>query len=169
MLLSTSTLALLSLAVLAWRIRRRPPGLAPRDIGRAAAGGAALYLFMGPPIGVLVLSLMLAVAARSAEHLLTSILLIPWAYLFGGVPALLSGLVAGACKPALASGRAYCLAGLVGGLYGTVFLLGLSSRDGAWHELPVPLIAGGVPGLVAGALCARALYGRRGTTASANG
>ncbi|MGE8658875.1 MAG: hypothetical protein ACN6O8_19205 [Achromobacter sp.] len=169
LLFSIGALALLSLAVLAWRIVRRPPGQTPGGIARAAAGGAALHLFMGPPIGVLVLWLMLSVAARSAEHLVTSILLIPWSYLVGGVPALLCGLVAGACTPAAVSWRSYCGTALLGGLYGTVFILGVAMREGDWIALTFPLLAGGVPGLIAGAVCGRVLYGGRRAAAAATG
>ncbi|WZB76343.1 hypothetical protein WJ972_11505 [Achromobacter insuavis] len=98
LLLSVCMLAAASLGVLTWRIARRPAGKTPGDMARSAAAGAALFAALGPPVGTLVFALFMAIATISVEALFTSIFLVPWSYLYGGVPALLCGLVAGACR-----------------------------------------------------------------------
>ncbi len=163
LLLSVCVLAALSLAALLWRIWRRPAGKTSGDILRGAAGGAGLFLALGPPVGTAVFALLVTVAGHdldSLKNLPMMIFLVPWSYLFGGVPALLCGVVAGAFRPARVSWRSYCLPGLLGGLYAMAFQLGLASRDYTWAELQVPLLMGGVPGLVGAVACARVLYGK---------
>lgn len=167
LLLSVCLLAAASLGVLTWRIVRRPAGKTRADIARPAAAGAALFAALGPPVGTLVFALFLAIAAMSLESLFTSIFLVPWSYLYGGVPALLCGLVAGACRPEVVTWRSYCWPGLLGGLYAFVFLLGFAVRDNTLSELGFPLFLGGLPGLISGAVCARVLYGRARITAIA--
>jgi hypothetical protein len=160
LLLSVCVLAAASLGVLTWRIVRRPAGKTPGDMARSAAAGAALFAALGPPIGTLVFALFMAISTISVEALFTSIFLVPWSYLYGGVPALLCGLVAGACRPAAVSWRSYCWPGLLGGLYAFVFLLGFAVRDYTLPELSFPLFLGGLPGLISGAACARVFYGK---------
>ncbi|WP_241144004.1 hypothetical protein, partial [Achromobacter insuavis] len=160
LLLSVCVLAAVSLGVLTWRFVRRPAGKTRGDIARSAAAGAALFAALGPPVGTLVFALFIAVSTISVEALFTSIFLVPWSYLYGGVPALLCGLVAGACRPAAVSWRSYGWPGLLGGLYAFVFLLGFAVRDNTLPELGFPLFLGGVPGLISGVVCARLFYGK---------
>ncbi|MFY1851679.1 hypothetical protein ACOTBX_06800 [Achromobacter xylosoxidans] len=167
LLLSVCVLAAASLGVLTWRIVRRPEGKTRGDIARAGAAGAALFAALGPPVGTLVFALFLATAAMSLESLFTSVFLVPWSYLYGGVPALLCGLVTGACRPAVVTWRSYCWPGLLGGLYAFVFLAGFAVRENTLSELGSPLFLGGVPGLISGVVCARVFYGKPQATAPA--
>lgn len=167
LLLSISLLAAVSLGVLTRRIERRPANTTRGDIARSAAAGAALFAALGPPVGTLVFALALTIAALNLESLFTSIFLVPWSYLYGGAPALLCGLVAGACRPATVTWRSYCWPGLLGGLYAFVFLLGFAVRDNTLPELGFPLFLGGLPGLISGAVCARVFYGKPQVTAIA--
>lgn len=169
LLLTVSVLAVLSLAALLWRIWRRPLGKTPGDILRGAAGGAGLFLALGPPVGVGAFALMVTAAAHDLESLKNlplMIFMVPYSYLFGGVPALLCGGVAGAFRPARVSWRSYCWPGLLGGLYACVFQLGFGSRDYSWSDLTSLLVMGGIPGLVSGVACARVLYGKSPATAA---
>lgn len=161
LLLSVCVLAALSLAALLWRLWRRPAGKPPGDILRGAAGGAGLFLALGPPAGTAVFALFVTIAGHDLESLKNlpmMIFLVPFSYLFGGVPALLCGVVAGAFRPARVSWRSYCWPGLLGGLYATAFQMGLTSRDFAWSEFQALLLMGGLPGLVGAVVCARILY-----------
>ncbi|WP_063581385.1 hypothetical protein [Achromobacter ruhlandii] len=167
LLLSVYLLAAVSLGVLSWRMSHRPDGKTHGDIARSAAAGAALFAALAPPVGTLIFALFLAIAAKSLETLFTSMFLVIWSYLYGGVPALLCGLVAGACRPAVVTWRSYCWPGLLGGLYAFVFLAGFAVRDSSLIELGFPLFLGGLPGLVSGAVCARVFYGRPQATAAA--
>ena len=163
LLLSVCVLAAVSLAALLWRIWRRPPGKTPGDILRGAAGGAGLFLALGPPIGTGVFALMVTVAGHDLESLKNlplMIFMVPWSYLFGGVPALLCGVVAGVFRPARVSWRSYCWPGLLGGLYATAFQLGLAPREFTWPDIQAWLLMGGAPGLVGAVACARILYGK---------
>jgi len=163
LLFSVCVLTTLSLAALLWRLWRRPAGKTPGDILRSAAGGAGLFVALGPPVGVGAFALLVTVAALDLEalkNLPMMIFLVPYSYLFGGVPALLSGGVAGAFRPARVSWRSYCWPGLLGGLYATIFQLGFGSRDYSWSDLTALLLMGGLPGLVGGVACARVLYGK---------
>ncbi|MBB1626573.1 hypothetical protein [Achromobacter sp. UMC71] len=163
LLLTVGVLTALSLAALLWRIWRRPAGKTAGDILRGAAGGAGLFLALGPPAGTVVFALFVTIAGHdldSLKNLPMMIFMVPYSYLFGGVPALLCGGVAGAFRPARASWRSYCWPGLLGGLYASGFQLGFASRDYSWSDLTGLLVIGGIPGLVSGVACARVLYGK---------
>lgn len=163
LLLIVGVLAALSLTALLWRIWRRPAGKTAGDILRGAAGGAGLFLALGPPAGTVVFALFITIAGHDLESLKNlpmMIFLVPYSYLFGGVPALLCGVAAGAIRPARVSWRSYCWAGLLGGLYATAFQAGLASRDFTWSEFHVLLLLGGLPGLAGAVVCARILYGK---------
>lgn len=168
-MLIVSALAALSLAALSWRIWRRPAGRTPGDILRGAAGGAGLFLALGPPVGTVVFALAVAIAGHDLESLKNlplMIFLVPYSYFFGGVPALLCGVVAGAFRPARVSKRSYGWAGLLGGLYGMAFQLGMASRDFVWSEIYALLLMGGLPGLVSAMACARILFGKSAAAAA---
>ncbi len=163
LLLTVSVLVVLSLGALLWRIWRRPIGKTTGDILRGAAGGAGLFLALGPPVGAGAFALLLTAAAHDLESLKNLPLMIftvPYSYLFGGVPAVLCGGVAGAFRPARVSWRSYCWPGLLGGLYASCFQLGFGSRDDSWSDLTALLAMGGIPGLISGVACARVLYGK---------
>lgn len=163
LLLSVCVLTALSLAALLWRLWRRPAGKTPGDILRGAAGGAGLFVALGPPVGVGAFALLVTVAALDLEALKLlpmMLLFVPYSYIFGGVPAVLSGVVAGAFLPARVSWRSYCWPGLLGGLYAMIFQLGVGSRDYSWSDLSALLLMGALPGAVGGVVCARVLYGK---------
>lgn len=134
------------------------------DSGRAMAGdmvaGAAIYAFVGPAMGMVVIALITTIAARSPESLSFALYGLPWAYVFGIVPALLCGLTAGALKPLAPSWRANLRMGALGALYAFTFLLMFTRRDTSWSELGFPLYMGALPGAAAALVCSRLLYGK---------
>ncbi len=169
LLFSVCALAALSLAALLWRIWRRPADKTPGDILRRAAGGAGLFVALGPPVGVGAFALLVTVSALDLEalkNLPMMFFLVPYSYIFGGVPALLCGVVAGAFLPVRVSWRSYCWPGLLGGLYAMLFQLGFGSRDYSWSDLSALSLMGALPGAVGGVVCARVLYGKAPETAA---
>ncbi|KAG1246469.1 hypothetical protein G6F66_015588 [Rhizopus arrhizus] len=60
-----------------------------------------MYAFIAPAVGGAALMLALAAVTRGPQHLIVAVLGLPWFYVFGIVPALLCGVVAGALKPVL--------------------------------------------------------------------
>lgn len=156
----SAVLLALTLGPVVYRRMQRRPG----DSGRAMAGdmvaGAAIYAFLGPAMGMAVVALIMTIGARSMDGLMLGLYGLPWAYLFGAVPALLCGLAAGALKPLAPSWRANLRMAALGAVYAFTFLLMFSRRDVSWSELGFPLYMGALPGAAAALLCARLLYGK---------
>lgn len=161
LLLVVGVLLLATLAAVAHRFRRRRPDDTRGRIASDLLAGGLIYTFAAPAIGGAAVVLGVTAASRDLENLMMAIYGLPWFYIFGALPALLCGIVAGALRPTLPSWRYYCLIALVGGLFGTLFLAGFSNRERQWSELLFPLSMGGLPGLVGGFLCTYWFYGKR--------
>lgn len=155
----------LTLAAVVYRRRQRRPA----DSGRAIAGdmlaGAAIFAFVGPAAGMIVIAVTVSIAARDPESLLFGLYGLPWAYLFGGIPALVCGMTAGALKPASPSWMAIVRMGIIGAGYAFLFLATFGGPDRVQDGMTFALYMGALPGAVAGLLCARILYGRTGRKA----
>ncbi|QKH36885.1 hypothetical protein FOC84_18865 [Achromobacter pestifer] len=167
--ISTGILLLGVFAAIAYRRKRqRTMDTAGRRIGSDLVAGGALYGVAAPPIGGAGVVITLTALTRDPETLLMLVYALPWFYIFGFVPALLCGIVAGALRPAHPSWRACAGMALVGAVYGVVFLLGFISHNRPWQEeFGFPLTVGAAPGALSAFLCARMLYGKsRGRGAS---
>lgn len=148
-----------TLAAVVYRRRQRRPEDSGRAISRDMLSGAAIFAFVGPAIGMLVIAVTISIGAQDPETLLFGLYGLPWAYLFGGVPALLCGMTAGALKPVAPSWLAILRMGVIGSAYAFVFLLTFG-RDRSLASLGFPLFMGALPAAIAGLVCARLLYGR---------
>ncbi|CAB3930404.1 hypothetical protein [Achromobacter insolitus] len=152
------------------RKRQRAMDTAGRRLGSDLVAGGALYGVAAPPIGGAGVVMGLTAATRDPETLLMLVYALPWFYIFGFVPALLCGVVAGALRPAHPSWRACAGMALVGAVYGFVFLVGFISHNRPWQEeLGFPLTVGAAPGAVSAFLCARLFYGRPGGRGASGG
>ncbi len=150
--------------------RRRTMDAAGRRLGSDLLAGGALFAVAAPAIGGAGVIIGLTAATRDPETLLMLLYGLPWFYLFGFVPALLCGIVAGALRPARSSWSACVGMAAVGALYGFVFLLGFGVHERPWQELlGFPLTVGAAPGAVSALLCARILYGRSGSRGASGG
>ncbi|CAB3817690.1 hypothetical protein LMG26689_00292 [Achromobacter animicus] len=154
-LLLASTLA----AAVYRRMQRRPED-SGHAMSRDMLSGAAIFAFMGPAVAIVPIAVTMSIGAQDPELLLFGLYGLPWAYLFGGVPALFCGLTAGALKPVAPSWLAILRMGLIGAAYAFVFLLTFGSRDRSLAALGFPLFMGALPAAVAGLLCARVFYGK---------
>lgn len=150
----------LTLGSVVYRRKQRRSGDSTRAIGRDVLAGAAIFAFVGPAVGIMVIALTMAVAAWSPDGLMFGIFGLPWAYLFGIVPALLCGMTAGALKPLAPSWRAILRMGAIGAAYAFIFLLTFGGRELSWSSTLFPLYMGALPAAVAGLVCARLLYGK---------
>ncbi|UAN04209.1 hypothetical protein [Achromobacter mucicolens] len=149
-----------TLAAAVYRRMQRRPADSGRAMSRDMLAGAAIFAFMGPAVGMLVMAVVISIGAQDPELLLFGLYGLPWAYLFGGIPALLCGMTAGALKPAAPSWLAILRMGLIGAAYAFVFLLTFGTRDRSLAALGFPLFMGALPAAVAGLACARVLYGK---------
>lgn len=155
-----AVLLALTLGSVVYRRAQRRAGDSGRTIGRDVVAGAAIFAFVGPAVGIVVIALTMAVAARSADSLMFGIFGLPWAYIFGIVPALLCGMTAGALKPLAPSWLAILRMAVIGAVYAFAFLLTFGGRDLSWSSALFPLYMGALPAAIAGLVCARLLYGK---------
>lgn len=146
-------------AAVVYRLRRPRPDDTRRRIISDLVAGAIMYAFTAPAIGGIALMIGVAIATLEAQNLMTAIFGLPWFYVFGVVPALLCGIVAGALKPARPSWGALGTMTVAGGLYGFLFLAGFGSREFQWTELLFPAFVGALPGMVGAFLCTVWFYG----------
>ncbi len=136
-----------------------------------AIGSALFYMAVGPLAGLATLLLLLwlvelfqnphDLAVEDAGSLLLGApLLIFFSYMFGAVPALMTGLLAGSCLPVVVSPRHAFLAGLIGACVGAACALPLvpggaiaAVAGGRWCDFDVLWLLAG-PGFVAALFCA---------------
>lgn len=156
-------------SAIAYRWKRRAPDEARRRLGTDLVAGGSLFALAAPAIGGTAVITVMAALTRELETLLMLVYGLPWFYIFGFVPALLCGLVAGALRPARPSWLACAGMAAVGALYGSVFLLGFGSQGRSWTELGFPLTMGGAPGALSAFLCARLFYGKPGGRGASGG
>lgn len=151
----------LTLGSIVYRRVRRSPGDTGRALARDLFAGAAVFAFVGPGVGMIVVAAVMTAAVRSMDSLMMALYGLPWSYIYGLVPALLCGMTAGALKPAAPSWRANLRMGAVGALYGFAFMLMFVGRDMAWRELGFPLVVGALPGAAGAVVAARVFYGKQ--------
>ncbi len=159
-LLYFSALLVLTLASVLYRYIRRRPTDTVGAIALNLLAGAGLYVLLGPALGAITVSVAMTAVSMSPEGLQFMLYGLPWAYIYGIVPALFCGITAGALKPSVSSWRACRRLGAVGGLYGFLFMMGFTSKDGTWNELVFPVFMGALPAAFSATLCARLLYGK---------
>ncbi|WP_128828253.1 hypothetical protein [Achromobacter mucicolens] len=149
-----------TLAAAVYRRMQRRPEDAGRIMSRDMLAGAAIFAFVGPAVGMQVIAVTTAIASQDPELLLFGLYGLPWAYIFGGVPALFCGMTAGALKPVAPNWVAILRMGLIGAAYAFIFLMTFGTNDRTLESLGFPLFMGALPAAVAGLLCARVLYGK---------
>lgn len=155
-----------TLAAVGYRFRRPKPDDTRRRIFSDVVAGAIMYAFAAPAVGGVALILALTVVTRDLQNLMTAIFGLPWFYVFGIVPALLCGIVAGAFKPVRPTWPALGMMTVAGGLYGFLFLGAFGSQEFRWTDLLFPLSVGALPGTVGSFLCTLWFYGRPGRPAT---
>lgn len=151
-----------TLAAVAYRFRHPKPDDTRRRIVSDLVAGGLMYAFIAPAIGGAALMLALSAVTRDPQNLVVAVLGLPWFYVFGIVPALLCGIVAGALKPVLPTWPALGMMTVAGGLYGFLFLAAIGSQDFRWADLLFPLSVGALPGIVGSLLCTYWFFGRPG-------
>lgn len=162
--ISGALLLALTLGSVVYRRMQRREGESARAIGRDVVAGAAIYAFVGPAVGIVVIALSMAAVTWSADSLMFAVFGLPWSYIFGIIPALLCGMTAGALKPVAPSWLAILRMGVIGAIYAFAFLLTFGGRDLTWSSTLFPLYMGALPAAIAGLLCARLLYGKPAAT-----
>jgi len=155
-----AVLLALTLCSIVYRRMQRRDGESGRAIGRDVAAGAAIYAFVGPAVAIFVIAVSMAIITLSPNNLMFALFGLPWSYIFGIVPALLCGMIAGALKPLAPSWTAIVRMGFIGAVFAFAFLLTFGGRDLTWSSTVFPLYMGALPGSIAGLLCARLLYGK---------
>lgn len=151
-----------TLAAVGYRVRHPKPDDTRRRILSDLVAGGIMYAFVAPAVGGATLMLALSAVSRDPQNLMLTVLGLPWFYVFGIVPALLCGIVAGALKPARSTWLALGMMTAAGGLFGFLFLAAFGSRDFTWTDLLFPLSVGALPGIVGALLCTYWFFGRPG-------
>lgn len=167
--ITVSILILAALAFVVYRYAQRAPGDTPRRIGSDVLAGAIMFALFAPAIGGAAVTITISAIAMAPKNLMMLIFGLPWFYIFGAVPALLCGAVAGALRPARATWWSYAKVALVGGVFGVGFVQAFTSREFEWQELNGALAIGGPAGVLSAFLCSMWLYGKPGSTRPANG
>ncbi|MFY0476583.1 hypothetical protein [Achromobacter marplatensis] len=147
------------LAAVGYRFRRPRPDDTRRRIVSDLVAGGIMYAFVAPAVGGVALMIGVAIVTLEGQNLITAIFGLPWFYVFGIVPALLCGIVAGALKPVRPTWPALGMMTGVGALCGFLFLSGFGSREFQWTELLFPFVVGALPGMVGAFLCTVWFYG----------
>ena len=129
----------------------------PRSRAKAAVLGAAIFAALGPPIGLFVFLVNFALwETFNFDPLIGPMMVLPslthllFAYLFGGVPCLLTGFTAGFFRSRIRSPSSCLAVGLLG------FTLSFAplALFGKAGNLASNLLFFGLPGLTAGIACA---------------
>lgn len=137
---------------------------------RQAAASAGFYALVGPLVGSMALLLggaaVLLFDAPSAESVGTAVLAIPvvffFGYIFGVLPALLTGLLAGFVRHRITRWPHVLVIALLGSVVSTLLLgallysadmHGASANESGLNEFPEFLLLG-VPGFIASCYCA---------------
>lgn len=144
----------------------------PLHPGLVRTGVVMAFLIGGPPLGtfVVALPLLLFGALDGGESPVAALVgalgISLYSYLFGAVPALLTGLVAAWSWPRLRGWRAHLRMGAIGFVLSLLFfavafsLIGTRSDDSFADSMSIPLLFS-LPGLVAGVLVSRLLQALR--------
>jgi len=146
----------------------------PLHPGLVRTGVVMAFLIGGPPLGTFVVALpmMLFGALDSGDSLVGGLVAALgfslFSYLFGAVPALLTGLVAAWSWPRLRGWRAHLRMGAIGFVvsllcFAIAFPLMGSRNDDSFADSVPTLLLFSLPGLVAGVLVSRLLQALRGS------
>lgn len=162
--ITVGILILATLAAIAWRLtRRHGPHDTGRRIGSDLVAGGILFACFAPGIGGIAVTLVVSAIALDPKNLMMVVFGLPWFYVFGAVPALLCGVVAGALRPERPLWRSYAKVAIVGGLFGTAFVQAFSSKHVEVQNLLFALSVGGLPGMLSAFLCSYGYYGKPGS------
>ncbi|WP_156329959.1 hypothetical protein [Achromobacter piechaudii] len=161
--ITAAILLMAALASIAYRLTHRSPDDTGTRLRSDIISGALMYAFFAPAIGGIAVTLVLSILSQDPKNLITMIFGLPWFYLFGAIPALLCGVVAGALRPLRSSWWAMARIALIGAFFGMGFFLPFTSRDAALSDAAFPFFVGGLPGMLSAFLCAYWFYGKPGT------
>lgn len=135
-------------------------------------GVVMTFLFVGPPLGTVVVGLPVAIAMTWGEGsgvsapLLLLLLMAMFSYVFGALPALLTGLFAARAWPRLRGWRAHLRIGLIGAGTSAVCVAAalalFDRRDDPSHQGVIAVGLCALAGFVGAALLSRALQFLRG-------
>lgn len=161
--ISIGILILATLAAITLRFARHRPDDTGRRIGSDLLAGGILFAFFAPGIGGIAVTLVVSAIALDPKNLMMVIFGLPWFYVFGAVPALLCGVVAGAWRPDRPTWGAYGKVAIVGGLFGIAFVQAFAGKNVELQNLLFALCVGGLPGVFSAFLCAYWYYGKPGS------
>lgn len=168
LIITAAILLLATVASVVYRVTRRSPDDTGHRIRSDIFAGGLMFAFIAPAIGGIAVTLVLSVLSQTPQNLMIMVFGLPWFYLFGVIPALLCGIVAGALRPVRSNWKALGKVALVGLVFGMGAFLPFSGRDAAVRDMVFPLFVGGLPGMLAGFLCAYWFYGKPGSVRPAN-
>ncbi|WP_343237422.1 hypothetical protein [Xanthomonas sp. D-109] len=146
------------------------PGNDPLPRWLVGVGVVMTFLFVGPPLGTVVVGLPVAIAMTwgegSGAPLLLLLLMATFSYVFGALPALLTGLFAARAWPRLRGWRAHLRIGLIGAGTSAVCIAAalalFDRRDDPSHQGVIAVGLCALAGFVGAALLSRALQFLRG-------
>ncbi|MCI2261517.1 hypothetical protein [Xanthomonas indica] len=150
----------------------REAGNDPLPRWLVGVGVVTTFLFVGPPLGTMVVGLPVAIAMTRGEGsgvsapLLLLLLMALFSYVFGALPALLTGLFAARAWPRLRGWRAHLRIGLIGAGTSAVCVAAVLAlfdrRDDPYHQGVIAVGLCALAGFVGAALLSRALQFLRG-------
>lgn len=115
------------------------------------------FTLLGPLFGGLPYLILMYLPARGSDGIDTVLSVGFFAYLFGAVPALVTGVVAGVLAPRLSRGLWYLAAAVIGLVTAAGFGAWMSGSPMHGSTLEVSLLIMGTPGLIGGFLSAWSL------------
>lgn len=129
--------------------------------------GALYFGVLAPPIGSIAFTLGLAVALLFSGHFVEIVYLVPGAfsfalfsYIFGGVPALATGAIAGWFRHSLNSKGKHIAIGILGGVLCFAFGAVTYLHTFEWPDIRTLFLLFVAPGIVGGAFTA-VMFGKR--------
>ncbi|MET0547903.1 MAG: hypothetical protein ABW002_01355 [Xanthomonas sp.] len=146
------------------------PGNDPLPRWLVGVGVVMTFLFVGPPLGTVVVGLPVAIAMTwgegSGAPLLLLLLTATFSYVFGALPALLTGLFAARAWPRLRGWGAHLRIGLIGAGTSAVCIAAVLAlfdrRDDPYHQGVIAVGLCALAGFVGATLLSRALQFLRG-------
>lgn len=150
----------LALASLVYRLTHRKSQDSARRIAKEMFTGAIVFLLLGPPVGAAVLSVLMFVITFEPTALMFMIAGLFYGYIFGGIPALCTGLVAGALKPEAATRKRLAFIMLAGACFSLMFQWDPERVDGSLNMFAFLLIWFVIPGALSSLLCGVLFHGQ---------
>ncbi|MCD0499355.1 hypothetical protein LP085_21020 [Achromobacter sp. MY14] len=168
LIITAAVLLLATVASIIYRVTRRSPDDTGHRIRSDLFAGGLMFAFIAPAIGGIAVTLVLSAISQTPRNLMIMVFGLPWFYLFGVIPALLCGVVAGALRPVQSTWAALGKIALVGLVFGMGSFLPFSGREAAVGDVVFPFFVGGLPGMLSGFLCAYWFYGKPGSVRPAS-